>query len=315
MTWDQFEKIKAIQSKTAPIKMPTFSLADHDKHYHPHGWKPGQKCSVRNVLEKKDASDKIREPARPDIPESDEMAKNTKEVRAVDAMRRLATKWHKGVYRKGPEHLEYIVHPTAVVDMLKSWGYNEQDNPVTLGVAWGHDLIEDTKVPHEDIVKAGNHAEAGLGDKILEGIKTLSFDAPKEFKTKEEYDKIKDEYLKGVADKAPADILAVKIADRLNNSLDFAKAENPWGKTYLAKGEQFFKRVNELKNPEAVQKTIDEVKAKVAAIPEPKPIPVPKYEKMKDSDLYQGSLFDDDLPPEEEDDFAWLDDILANDRD
>jgi len=272
MTWDQFEKNKQ-RNTSRGFVFPKFSLAEHDKKYHPHGFKHGDHCKLRETFEKHDEADMIEPENEKTLP---------KQVRAVNAMKRLATKWHAGAYRRGPEHLMYIVHPTAVVKTLKDWGYDAENDPVTMGVAWGHDLVEDTKVPEKEIVNAGNAAEAGLGDEILKGIKSLSFQKPEGIVSHEEFERQKDAYLQKIADTAPAEILAVKIADRLNNAMDFAKDKNHWGKTYLAKGERFFKRVGELKNPEAVQKTIDEVKTAVAAIQEPPP--KPKHSAKKGDD-------------------------------
>ena len=53
----------------------------------------------------------------------------------VENMKALARKWHEGAFRKGPGKVPYIVHPEAVVKQLQEWGYNENDDAVTLAVA------------------------------------------------------------------------------------------------------------------------------------------------------------------------------------
>ncbi len=76
----------------------------------------------------------------------------------VDKMEALADEWHCGVERKGKGHVPYIEHPRAVVAQLREWGMTAESDPVPLAVAWGHDLVEDTKVPAISILNAaGEH--------------------------------------------------------------------------------------------------------------------------------------------------------------
>ncbi len=57
------------------------------------------------------------------------------EMNIVERMAELAMIAHNGVNRDGPGNVPYIVHPHAVVSRLKSWGYTETDDAVTLAVA------------------------------------------------------------------------------------------------------------------------------------------------------------------------------------
>ena len=72
-------------------------------------------------------------------------------------MRKLAKKMHK---RDTPPRkvtgAPYFSHPAAVVAMLRSWGYSADDpsDAVTLAIAWGHDLLEDTKVTLDAVLYA-----------------------------------------------------------------------------------------------------------------------------------------------------------------
>ncbi len=169
----------------------------------------------------------------------------------VKNMEALARKWHEGAFRKGPGKVPYIVHPEAVVKQLREWGYNENDDAVTLAVAWGHDLLEDTKCPAEEIFAAG-------GDEVLAGIKALSFLPPKtQPLTNEEWDKKKDEYIHNVAATAAPEILVVKMADRLCNTMDFVRANNKWGDEYLRLGECLFERVREVKYSARIEPEVD----------------------------------------------------------
>ena len=172
----------------------------------------------------------------------------------VENMEALARKWHEGAFRKGPGKVPYIVHPGAVVKQLREWGYNESDDAVTLAVAWGHDLLEDTKCPDAEMLAAG-------GDEVLAGIKTLSFLPPKTRPlTNEEWDKKKDEYIHNVAATAAPEILVVKMADRLCNTMDFVKAGNAYCRKYLRYGECLFGRVTEMKFHAQIEQTIADVK-------------------------------------------------------
>ena len=93
----------------------------------------------------------------------------------VRRMRKLAKKMHK---RDTPPRkvtgAPYISHPAAVVDMLKSWGYSADDpsDAVTLAIAWGHDLLEDTKVTFDELLDAS----APEPDRVIGGIQHLTFD-------------------------------------------------------------------------------------------------------------------------------------------
>jgi len=123
------------------------------------------------------------------------------------------------VERNGKGHVPYIEHPRAVVRQLREWGMTDTENPVALAVAWGHDLIEDTKVPASAILNAGK--EHGMA--VLTGILHVTF-------SRDEYPQAKDHdeadlmYMGRVAKCAPPEILMVKLADRVCNTRDFSKS-------------------------------------------------------------------------------------------
>ena len=103
-----------------------------------------------------------------------------------------ATQKHKGQKRIGGD--DYITHPIAVCDIVKSEGRDENYQIAALF----HDLLEDTDATDEEILKYGN-AE------ILEAVKLL---------TKEKgYDMA--EYIGAIKNNPIA--RAVKAADRLHN--------------------------------------------------------------------------------------------------
>ena len=103
-----------------------------------------------------------------------------------------AKKKHEGQKRIGGD--DYITHPIAVCEIVKSEGFDEN----YLIAALFHDLLEDTDATEEEILKYGN-AE------ILEAVKLL---------TKEKgYDMA--EYIGAIKNNPIA--RAVKAADRLHN--------------------------------------------------------------------------------------------------
>ena len=121
----------------------------------------------------------------------------------LNRMRMLAKTWHNGVCRDGKlSDVPYIMHPAVVVSRLIGWG-EPLDSP-SLAVAWGHDLLEDTKVSPEVIEQASS-------PEVLEAIRMLTKGDKED----------KPDYVQRVADSGDRTVLLVKIADRLSNSYDF----------------------------------------------------------------------------------------------
>ena len=111
-----------------------------------------------------------------------------------------AKEMHKGQKRIGGD--DYITHPMAVCEIVKSHGYDENYQIAALF----HDLLEDTEATEEEIIRYGN-------EEILKAVKLL---------TKEKgYDMA--EYIAGI--KANPIAFEVKAADRLHN-LQCAVATN-----------------------------------------------------------------------------------------
>ena len=125
----------------------------------------------------------------------------------VRKMMELARRWHEGQTRNAPDGEippPYIVHPEAVAKNLLDWG--EPEGSEAAAIAWGHDLLEDTKVPEAEILAASNET-------VLNGIRQLT--RPEETG--------KRQYLLNLARNGTRDILLVKISDRIQNSRDFVK--------------------------------------------------------------------------------------------
>ena len=99
---------------------------------------------------------------------------------------------HKGQKRKGGD--DYITHPIAVSEIIKSQGLDENYQIAALF----HDLLEDTDATQEEILKYGNK-------EILEAVILLT--------KKKGYDMA--EYINAIKQNPIA--YAVKAADRLHN--------------------------------------------------------------------------------------------------
>ncbi|MBP5509839.1 MAG: bifunctional (p)ppGpp synthetase/guanosine-3',5'-bis(diphosphate) 3'-pyrophosphohydrolase [Kiritimatiellae bacterium] len=172
-------------------------------------------------------------------------------MNVVDRMARLAMIAHNGVNRKGPGNKPYIVHPHAVVAILKEWGYTEQDDAVTLAVAWGHDILEDTEKPESAILAVDDV----LGPRILAGIKMLTF-KPGVSSAHPDYGRLKADYIANVARDASPEIVVVKIADRLCNTLDYlADGEAEHAHAYLGYGSPLRGRIGDCKYAAAITST------------------------------------------------------------
>ena len=178
------------------------------------------------------------------------VAANAKDkvMKCTDNLKALAERGHAGQLRKDGK-IPYIEHPRAVVALLGKWGVTDG---VTLAIAWGHDLLEDTAIGEAEIRRAGGPAN---GAAILAGIKALTRD-PEKWPDKKEW-------LREVARTAPPDILLVKAADRICNTRDFLALGDPAkARDYLAQAAPVFALTpkaetvaNEL---ELVRKEIDE---------------------------------------------------------
>ena len=103
-----------------------------------------------------------------------------------------ATEKHKGQKRIGGD--DYITHPIAVCEIIKSQGFDESYQITALF----HDLLEDTDATEEEILKYGSK-------EILEAVKLLT--------KKKGFDMA--EYVGAISTNEIA--RAVKAADRLHN--------------------------------------------------------------------------------------------------
>jgi hypothetical protein len=131
---------------------------------------------------------------------------------------------------------------------------------VTLAIAWGHDLLEDTTVTEADIRRA---AGPNRGVAILAGIKALTRD-------KAAWPD-KKEWLRHVARTAPPAALLVKAADRICNARDFLSLGKPdKARDYLAQGAPVFALAPE---GETIAKELEALRAEIDAAATAVPAP------------------------------------------
>lgn len=178
----------------------------------------------------------------------------TENENIVASMEALARKWHDGQFRKGPEHLPYIVHPEAVVKQLESWGFSAEKNPIVLAIGWGHDLFEDTLVTKSEVMEVCGIA----GPDVVSGITWLSFN-PSNWPKAESQEEAKAMYITNLAENAPTEILAVKLADRLCNIRDFVRLcgeRSDKVKSYYLKAKPLFNNIKRL--PEELQRAVEQ---------------------------------------------------------
>ena len=191
--------------------------------------------------------------------------KNENEVKVVENMMRLAAVFHQDQYREGSDSasgrkLPYILHLMEVTNLLRSWGYSEQNWPEVLAIGWGHDLLEDTDVGEARI-------EEAAGSRVLSAIKALTFKPPKGI-SDEEFDRLKAEYVSGIVQSAPADVLAVKMADRICNIRNRLETVSDSKRTEKAqrnfeKAKDLFDLADRLPFAEQVKKTIATIRQAV----------------------------------------------------
>lgn len=131
---------------------------------------------------------------------------------------RLATKAHKGQFRKGGG--EYINHPKEVARFVKQ--FKKSNNlDALISAAYLHDTVEDTDTTYEDLVKQFGGLIAGM-------VKELTTD-------KEASDAIgKGEYIANKMVKMSSWALVIKLADRLANVQDIDERPPEFQRKYAS---------------------------------------------------------------------------------
>ena len=148
---------------------------------------------------------------------------------------------HNGQKRIGGD--DYITHPMAVCEIVKSQGLDESYQITALF----HDLLEDTDATEEEILKFGNM-------EILEAVKLL---------TKEKgYDM--GEYISAIKQNPIA--YAVKAADRLHNLRCAVIADEKFKRKYILETAEWYMDFSpEIR--EAVKRLAESLETPIAELP------------------------------------------------
>lgn len=133
----------------------------------------------------------------------------------------FATERHKGQYRKGKNHDEYITHPVAVADYVRQYFGNDEHSRLLVIVALLHDTIEDKKATSEEVSNL-------FGKRVTSLVEELTSDKKKQMKMG------KPQYLTQKMNQMSDDAFNVKLCDRLHNILSCYEADESFKIRYIA---------------------------------------------------------------------------------
>lgn len=171
----------------------------------------------------------------------------------VEKAEEFATKCHEGQFRKDGK-TPYINHPRAVVYLLKRVGITDE---TILASAWLHDVMEDCDVDYDTL-------EEEFGLDIADIVSQLTFDSD----DKDPYNFQKDLYLARLAASDDIELILIKCADRIHNTLCFINSgEVKYARKYFFKASCIFGAVKlrstrySQERKEWCQKMFEEVKS------------------------------------------------------
>lgn len=148
----------------------------------------------------------------------------------------FVTKAHHGQYRKG-NGLPFVVHPFSVLKIICGWGINDH---VTLKATLAHDVLEDCDVSY-------NQLEEVIGDEAVFIVDELTFKP--DMQRLVAVSKQKAEFISGIGKKSVR-ALVIKLADRIDNTMDFYQDDKSYALKYWKKATDilnaFFSRKSEI---------------------------------------------------------------------
>ena len=132
----------------------------------------------------------------------------------------FATIKHKGKYRKGLSHKEYITHPIAVSKLVEKYMRDDDEIETFKVAALLHDTIEDGNTTYEELKEI-------FGEKVATIVQDLS-------SNKIEQKKIgKDLYLSNKMLNMNDKTLTLKLCDRLHNVSELIDTSDDFKNKYI----------------------------------------------------------------------------------
>lgn len=128
-----------------------------------------------------------------------------KKIETIELAFQVANHAHLGQFRKSGE--PYITHPIEVATLIAEWGLDEQ----TIAGALMHDVIEDTPVSKEELIRIFGSSIAELVDSVTK-LDKLHFES-EEAAHAEYFRKVVLAMAKDVR------VILIKLADRMHNML------------------------------------------------------------------------------------------------
>lgn len=144
----------------------------------------------------------------------------------VTLAREIATKAHEGVVRKWvtsdahPNGVPYITHPTRIAERVQRL---RSATDVMVAAAWLHDVVEDTKLPHEQIIDA-----CGVQTYYL--VLELTNPSKQLLKANRQLKKEVDRYH---IERVSSEAKLIKLIDRTDNLCESLTAPESFRKKYI----------------------------------------------------------------------------------
>jgi len=167
-----------------------------------------------------------------------------KEMTTPDHAASVAQFRHSGQNRRFTFE-PFISHPNRVAKMVAKFTADKD----IISAAQLHDTIEDTPATYEEI-------EATFGKRVADLVQTLT----KNTKAEKKYGK--PEYYAHKMNKMSDEELLIKLADRLDNVSDFARAPKKWVQKYTDETLEIFRLMKRSLNP-IHKKIIKEIHKKI----------------------------------------------------
>lgn len=167
----------------------------------------------------------------------------------VRRAKKFATKAHQGQKRFGEKHEDYIIHPENVARIVYRVKKSHKIADL-IAAAYLHDVIEDTEINPEEILKE-------FGEVVYSLVKELTSDKEQiKLKGKENYLIDKMLHMSNWG-------LVLKLADRLNNLKDvkeYLKSSDPklvkWAQKYSLQTQNIIKEIENKRDLSAPQKKL-----------------------------------------------------------